>query len=147
MRGLYTKNEELLIARRRPPLVDNSQIQSATLHNPLPVYLHAYVWPFSLIWPVFLAVYLSPERYDRYIHGSEWTFVWAGSIFTIQALTWLATKWNVNIDALFTSTKAKSVDQAQLIKVLPVTNAGSAEICRLIRDKVGGQEYENVDPS
>ncbi len=86
-------------------------------------------------------MYLSPERYDRYIHGSEWTFVWAGSIFTIQALTWLATKWNVNIEALFTSSRAKSVDNAQLIKVLPVTNAGSAEICKLIRDKLGAPKY------
>ncbi len=129
--------EDLLTAWTRPPLIDNPQIQSATLHNPLPIYLHTYVWPFLFIWPVFLAFYLSPERYDRYIQGSEWTFVWAGSIVTLQALTWLATKWNVNVDALFTSTKAKDVQQAQLIKVVPVTNAGSAEICTLIRDKVG----------
>lgn len=121
----------------RPPLVDNHQIQAATLHNPLPLSLHAYAWPFLLVWPVFLAVYLSPERYDKYIQGSEWTFVWAGSIITIQALTWLTTKWNVNIDALFTTTKAKDVRQAQLIKVVPVANAGSAEICKLRRDKVG----------
>ena len=85
---------------------------------------------------MFLAVYLSPARYDQYIQGSEWTFVWAGSILTIQALTWLVTKWNVNVDALFTATKAKDVDQAQLIKVVPVTNAGSAEICRITRDTV-----------
>ena len=66
--------------------------------------------------------------------------MWAGSIITAQSLTWLTTKWNVNIDALFTSTKAADVRSARLIKVVPVTNAGSAEICPLIRDTVGGQQ-------
>ena len=118
-------------------LVKDSQIRSATLHNPLPVYGHLYVWPFLFIWPVFLAFFLSEERYNKYITGPEWTFVWAGSIITIQSLTWLTTKWNVNINALFTTIHAKDVPQARLIKVIPVTNAGSAEICKLLWDTVG----------
>ena len=120
----------------RAPLVKNPQIQSATLHNPLPLYLHTYIWPFLAIWPAFFAVYLSEERYNTYIAGSEWTFVWAGSIVTAQSLTWLTTKWNVNLDSLFTSTTARDVRGAKLIKVIPVKNAGSAEICPLARDKV-----------
>ncbi|QSS58910.1 hypothetical protein I7I51_08340 [Histoplasma capsulatum] len=123
-----------------PRLVDNSQIQSASLHNPLPLQLHAYVWPFLIIWPTFLAVYLSPERYDTYIQGSEWTFLWAGGIFTLQALVWLSTKWNVNVQALFTTSTAKSVYSAKLIKVSPVVNAGSAEICPLLREKYAGKD-------
>jgi cation-transporting ATPase 13A1 len=120
--------------------VDNPQIQSASLHNPLPLYLRAYIWPFTFIWPIFLAFYLSQERYEKYINGSEWTFVWVATITTLQSLAWLTTKWNVNLDALFTSTKAKDVSSAQLIKVIPITNAGSAEICRLIRDTTSGKE-------
>lgn len=58
----------------------------------------------------------------------------------MQSLTWLTTKWNVNIESLFTSTKAADVRSAKLIKVVPITNAGSAEICPLIRDTVGGQQ-------
>lgn len=122
--------------RYRTPLVKNPQIQSATLHNPLPIFLHTYIWPFLAIWPAFFAVYLSEERYNTYIDGSEWTFVWAGSIVTAQSLTWLTTKWNVNVDSLFTSTMTKDVRNAKLIKVIPVTNAGSAEICKLVRDNV-----------
>ncbi|KAI4160686.1 MAG: hypothetical protein LQ342_005525 [Letrouitia transgressa] len=121
------------------PLVNNPQIQSATIHNTLPLLFHTYIWPFLFIWPVFLAFYLSEERYTRYINGSEWTFVWAGSIITLQSLTWLTTKWNVNIEALFTSTTAPDVAHARLIKVIPVTNAGSAEICPLIKDTMGGK--------
>ncbi|KAL9104289.1 MAG: hypothetical protein Q9163_000730 [Psora crenata] len=124
----------------RPPLVNNAQIHSATLHNPLPLYLHTYVWPFLAIWPVFFAFYLSEDRYNKYINGSEWTFVWAGSIISLQSLTWLTTMWNVNIDSLFTSSTAKDVRSAKLIKVIPVTNAGSAEICKVQRDYVGGKQ-------
>lgn len=124
----------------RSKLVDDPQIQHASLHNPLPTQLHAYVWPFLIIWPAFLAFYLSPERYDKYIQGQEWTFVWIGTIITVQSLLWLMTKWNININALFTSTRTKSVDSAQLIKVLPVTNAGSGEICPLIHDTTGGKK-------
>lgn len=130
------KLKDILISSRSPSLIKNPQIQSATLHNPLPLYLHAYIWPFLFIWPIFFAIYLSEDRYNRYIAGSEWTFVWAGSIFTIQSLTWLTTKWNVNLDALFTSIASPDVASAKLIKVIPVTNAGSAGICPLIRDSV-----------
>ncbi|KAI9807413.1 MAG: hypothetical protein M1833_000158 [Piccolia ochrophora] len=122
-----------------PPLVDSPQIAAATLHNPLPLYLHTYVWPFLFVWPAFLAFYLSPERYERHIQSSEWTFVWVGTIITFQALFWLSTNWNVNVRSLFTSTKARNVENAKLIKVVPVANAGSAEICALTRDIVYGK--------
>lgn len=49
---------------------------------------------------------------------------------------WLTTKWNVGIDSLFTTVKARDVPSARLIKVIPVTNAGSAEICMIDRDTV-----------
>lgn len=124
----------------RAKLADDPQIQHASLHNPLPIQLHTYVWPFLIIWPAFFAFYLSPERYDTYIQGQEWTFVYAGSIITAQSLLWLMTKWNINISTLFTTTSAKSVDTARLIKVIPITNAGSAEICPLIRENTGGKK-------
>lgn len=92
------------------------------------------------IWPVFFAFYLSEERYNAYIAGSEWTFVWAGSIVTLQSLAWLVTKWSVDVDALFTTVKAQDVSTARLIKVTPVTNAGAAEICTLQRDSATGKQ-------
>lgn len=121
--------------------MNNAQVQSASLHNPLPIYLHAYIWPFLVLWPVFFAFYLSEERYQLYIDGSEWTFVWAGSILSLQILTWLTTKWNVNLDSLFSSYTTKEVRQAALIKVIPTSNAGAASICKLQRDNVGACSY------
>ncbi|KAH8596161.1 hypothetical protein B0O99DRAFT_686206 [Bisporella sp. PMI_857] len=121
------------------PLVDNSLIASASLHNPLPLYLHTYVWPFTIIWPVFATYFYTPSLYDKHIGAPEWTFVWVGSIITIQTLVWLCTHWNVNLRSAFTTTKASSVQDAKLIKVLPVTNAGSADICKIERDTAGGK--------
>ncbi|KAI9681590.1 MAG: hypothetical protein M1829_000787 [Trizodia sp. TS-e1964] len=124
----------------RPTIVDSPQIKSATLRNPLPIYLHAYVAPFLVLWPVFFSFYLSPERYEQHFQSFEWTFVWAGTIVTIQALTWLSTHWNVNIKSSFTTSHAGDVSGAKLIKVIPVANAGSSEICSIVRDNAGGEQ-------
>ena len=86
------------------PLVDNPQIKQASLHNPLPLQLHTYIWPFLIIWPAFSAIYFSPQRYEQYIQSSEWTFVWIASITTFQSLFWLMTHWNVNLKSAFTTT-------------------------------------------
>ncbi|KEZ45785.1 putative cation-transporting ATPase 1 [Scedosporium apiospermum] len=118
-------------------LVENPQIKSAELLKPLPQHFHAYVWPFTLIWPIFLRYYLTPSLYEKHIGSSEWTYVWCGSIVTLQALAWLSTNWSVNLKARFTASRVKSIQDAQLIKVIPAANAGAADICTLIREKVG----------
>ncbi|KAI0110617.1 hypothetical protein F4776DRAFT_641778 [Hypoxylon sp. NC0597] len=120
-------------------LVDDPQIKSAELLSPLPIYLHTYVWPFAIIWPVFARYFYTPELYEKHIGSSEWTFVWCGTIITLQSLVWLSTNWSVNLKALFTARKAKKVEDAQLIKVIPVANAGSADICTLNREKISDE--------
>jgi manganese-transporting P-type ATPase len=120
------------------PLVDNSQIKSAELLSPLPGFLHLYTWPFVIIWPIFLRYYLTPELYEKHIGAQEWTFVWCATIVTLQSLAWLSTKWSVNLNARFTAVKAKTVEDAQLIKVIPIANSGTSEICRVQHDLVCG---------
>lgn len=123
------------------PLVENAQIKDAQLLNPLSFHFRAYIWPFAIVWPIFLRYFLTPELYEKHIGAPEWTFVWVGSIITVQSLVWLSTHWSVKLDAIFTAQSAKTVDDAQLIKVLPVANAGSAEICKLVRDKVRASSW------
>lgn len=118
------------------PLVDNSQILSAELLSPLPWYLHLYVWPFVGLWSIFARYYLTTELYEKHIASQEWTFVWCGTIITLQSLVWLSTNWSVNLKGSFTATKAKSVDDAKLIKVIPIVNAGSPDICKIDREQV-----------
>ena len=105
--------------------MDRAEIKSASLHNPLSIFLHAYIWPFIFLWPAFFSVYLSAESYEKYINGQEWTFVFSGTIVTLQSLLWLMTFWDVNLRAWFTATRAKSVQDASLIKVIPEANAGA----------------------
>lgn len=121
------------------PLVDNEQIRSAELLSPLPTYLHLYVWPFAVVWPVFARYFYTPELYEKHISSSEWTFVWCASIITVQSLVWLSTHWSVTLKARFTATKAQRVEEAKLIKVIPIANAGSAEICKLEREAITGK--------
>jgi cation-transporting ATPase 13A1 len=128
------------MAPSSPPLVDNPQIRASSLHNPLPSLLHAYTWPFLILWPIFTGFYLSPHYYDTYIGAREWTLVWVGAIGTLQSLVWLSTKWNVDVRTTFTTTKARDVRDATLIKVVPIANAGSAEIVPLKRETVGGKQ-------
>ncbi|KAL1305471.1 hypothetical protein AAFC00_002349 [Neodothiora populina] len=124
---------------QRAPLVDNAQVKSASLHNPLPLYLHLYIWPFVIAWAAFFKYYLPQESYDQHFGGQEWTFVYSGSIVTLQSLVWLSTFWNINLRTLFTSVKAKNVENATLIKVIPAENAGAADICKIERDNLNGR--------
>ena len=122
-------------------LVDDAQIKSASLHKPLSLALHAYSWPFILLWPVFLGAYLQPDSYDHYFQSREWTVVYSGALLTLQVLAWLVTKWSVDLRALFTTSQAESVTAAELVKVIPIANAGTAEICKLEkgnRDELSG---------
>lgn len=115
----------------------STQIQSSSLHTPLPIFFHTYVWPFTILWPIFFTIYFSEEYYDTYIDGQEWTFVFSGVIVTLQSLAWLMTQWNVSLDAAFTSKKAKTVAEAELIKVVPIANAGAPAICKIEREDDG----------
>lgn len=115
-------------------------IQSATLRTRKPLLLHEYIYPFLALWPAFFAVYLSEERYEKYINGQEWTFVFSGAIVTVQSLIWLSTFWSVDLNALFTTLPASGVQDAELIKVIPAENAGSPDICTIKRETIGGKQ-------
>lgn len=123
----------------RVKLVDNDQIQSASLHNRLPLFLRLYVWPFTILWPVFLTLYFNEDLYDDWIDGQEWAFVWVATITTLQSLAWLSTRWSVNVYTSFTCTKVSSVQDAELIKIVPIVNSGSSAICKLEREKEGSE--------
>jgi cation-transporting ATPase 13A1 len=122
-----------------PPLVDDALIQRASLHTPLPLTLRLYVWPFLILWPIFFAFYLSPERYDTYIGGQEWTFVFSVAIGSLQILIWLTTKWSVQLKSIIAAVRANDLRSATLIKIVPVANAGKAQICILFREVIDGR--------
>ena len=87
--------------------MQSSLISRISLHNPLPRWAHAYILPFSPLYPLFAIVYFF--KYDEYIGSEEWTFVYLGSLLTLNALTWLCVHWSVTLEALFTATTVESL--------------------------------------
>lgn len=113
-------------------IVDNKAIQKVELLTPKPVLAKIYVWPWLIIYPLCFNVYLN--HYDTYIKGSEWTFVYCITLFSIHALFLLMPQWNMGIKANFQYSSVKSVGEATHIKVTPAPNSGIGEICEINRD-------------
>lgn len=115
-------------------MVPDPTIAEATLHNPIPTFVRPYVWPFTILYPVFAYYYFN--HYDEYIGGQEWTFVYLATIISLQMLLWLMPFWNVEVNKLFKTSSASSVDNATLIRLVPAPNNGSSEICPINRISV-----------
>lgn len=113
-------------------IVDNPAIQEATLLVPKSLLFRPYVWPFTIIYPVFLNVYL--RQYEQYIRGSEWTFVYLLTIVSLNLLFWLMPHWNININEKFNYNKVNSIDEAAYIKIVPAPHSGMGEISEIVRE-------------
>lgn len=131
---------QLTPCRPGSSLVDSPQITSAALLNPVPPFLRLYNWPFAAAYPAFFSIYLRQSSYDHYLGSQEWTVLYFGAILSVQALIWLGCHWSVGWRACVTASKAQDVRTAGLIKVIPVANSGSADICPLVHDKSSGKD-------
>ncbi|KAI3406269.2 SPF1 [Candida oxycetoniae] len=113
-------------------IVLSSSIQEAQLLVPKPFFLKPYVWPFTIIYPIFLQLYFT--QYERYFVGKEWTFVYTITIVSLNLLFWLMPHWNQNIDAKFNYSPVKKIEDASYIKITPAPNSGIGEICPINRE-------------
>lgn len=113
-------------------IVHNPAVAAADLLVPKPVFSRVYVWPFGIIYSAFLHVYFN--HYDKYIGGSEWTFVYLMAICSLNMLLWLMPHWNLNINARFNYDKVSLMAQASHIKITPAPNSGVGEICLIQRE-------------
>ena len=121
-------------------LVDNAAVKSAELLRPRDLTQRIYVWPFLIVYPLFFQIYLN--KYDEYIKGSEWTFVYLGSIITVHSVLMVAPNWNIAIDALFNYVKVGSLDEASHIIVQPAANFGAGAIVPVVRESHPGEEQQ-----
>lgn len=121
-------------------LVHNTAIQEAKLLVPKPLFVRPYVWPFAIIYPAFFQVYTS--HYDKYIGGSEWTFVYLMAIVSFNLLFWLMPHWNININSAFNYSEVKTIPEASHIKVTPAPNSGIGEICTINRETFADGERQ-----
>ncbi|ODV81986.1 P-type ATPase [Suhomyces tanzawaensis NRRL Y-17324] len=113
-------------------IVNNPSVLAAELLVPKTFLLRPYVWPFTIIYPIFAEVYIN--RYDKYIGGSEWTFVYLMAIISFNLLFWLMPHWNLNVDASFNYSPVKTIAEASHIKITPAPNCGVGSICKINRE-------------
>lgn len=121
-------------------LVHNQAIQEAKLLLPKPLIARPYVWPFAIVYPLFLQVYFT--KYEQYIGGSEWTFVYLMAIISVNMLFWLMPHWNINIAASFNFTEVKTIAEASHIKITPAPNSGIGEVCAISREAFADGEKQ-----
>ncbi|KAB8281294.1 hypothetical protein B0I72DRAFT_90095 [Yarrowia lipolytica] len=112
-------------------LVSSPSIASASLHRELSSLVKLYIWPFVILYPIFTYAYVL--KYDTWITGQEWTFLFLGSIMTTHALTWLGTHWNVNFKSAVESRLVSDIKDADLIKLFPAPNCGAAAMVPIVR--------------
>ncbi|KAJ2533095.1 putative cation-transporting ATPase 1 [Coemansia sp. RSA 1935] len=103
-------------------LVQAKEVKEATLHRRLPVFQHAYVWTFALVYPAWLYIYT--VRYDDYLGSQEFTTLSLLIMFMGQALVFLTGQWSVNMQALFTCQRVTDPYEAELIKVIASDHLG-----------------------
>lgn len=103
------------------PLVEDSK-----LLVPKPLSARPYTFPFFPIYATFLQIYFT--QYDKYIKGPEWTFVYLGTIISINFLIMLMPAWNVKINSKFNYNEAKSIEEATHILIYTTPNNGSDDI-------------------
>ncbi|CAH6720163.1 endoplasmic reticulum transmembrane helix translocase [[Candida] jaroonii] len=113
-------------------LVNNPAIADAELLITKSFLARPYVWPFAIIYPAFFQIYLT--QYDKYIKGSEWTFVYLLTIISFNMLFWLMPFWNIKINSSFNYSKVKTIDEAEYVKITPAPNCGVGEISKINRE-------------
>ncbi|SCU88127.1 LAMI_0D08878g1_1 [Lachancea mirantina] len=95
-----------------------------------------YILPFLPLYATFLQIYL--KEYEKYIKGSEWTFVYLGSLISLNIFIWLLPQWNVKIAAIFNFAKATSISEASHILIHTSSNNGADGIVKIERDEESG---------
>lgn len=111
-------------------LVPAKAVQSATLHRKLPPFQHAYVWPFTVVYPLWLYIYTL--RYDDFLGSQEFTVLSLMLVFSAQALVFLMGQWSVNIHAMFTCQSVSDPYEAELVKVIAGEHYGKSAMCEIV---------------
>ncbi|KAI0748843.1 endoplasmic reticulum Ca-transporting P-type ATPase [Fomes fomentarius] len=109
--------------------VVSSEIQGVSLHVRLPWYTHLYTIPFLSFYP--LLAYAYYVKYDDWLQSEEWTFLACVSLGLAHALSFLFTRWNTGVKAWITTRKARSLLDADCLRIIPALHRGEGEIVPL----------------
>ncbi|EMD32432.1 endoplasmic reticulum Ca-transporting P-type ATPase [Gelatoporia subvermispora B] len=101
--------------------VVSNDIAAASLHVALPWYTHLYAAPFLSLYPLLAYAYFI--KYDVWIQSEEWTFLAVVTLCSSHALSFLFTRWSGGARAWITTRKARSVEDADCIRLVPAPTA------------------------
>ncbi|KKA02828.1 hypothetical protein D499_0F01270 [Hanseniaspora uvarum DSM 2768] len=108
------------------PLVESWKLLQAKKTSSKP-----YLTPFIPFYAVFYYYYT--YHYDEYIGGQEWTFVYLGTILSINMLLFLMPEWNFKIKVLFKYNVVNTLKDAEVIYIKTTPNNGSDDIVSIER--------------
>ena len=109
--------------------IESPEIEAASLHIAVPWYNHIYGVPFLTLYP--LLAYAYYVKYDEWIVSEEWTFIYCVALGTTHALSFLFTKWSAAARAWITTRRARSVEEADCIRIIPKQHRGHGDIVPL----------------
>lgn len=109
-------------------VIDAKSVKSATMHKLLPLWMHAYAVPFSvLVYPV--AVYTAYTRIP-----SDYTYIMMLLVGTVHVLTFLSCQWSTFVRIWLTTVPVASLDKATLVHVVPIDDQhGQSAVCTIQR--------------
>ncbi|KAF7303745.1 Cation-transporting ATPase [Mycena indigotica] len=111
--------------------VESPDIARASLHVRLPFAAHLYAVPFLSLYP--LLAYAYYVKYDEWLVSEEWTFLACVTLGSAHALSFLVTRWNGGARAWITTNTAKSLKEADCIRIVPHQHRGQGEIVPLTK--------------
>ncbi|KAF9042913.1 cation-transporting ATPase [Panaeolus papilionaceus] len=106
--------------------VVSPEIARASLHVSIPWLYHLYGLPFFSLYPFLAYAYFI--KYDQWLVSEEWTFLACVTLGAGHALSFLVTRWNAGARAWVTTRKAKSLQEADCIRIVPQAHRGQGEI-------------------
>ncbi|KAI8905470.1 hypothetical protein EDD86DRAFT_193919 [Gorgonomyces haynaldii] len=110
-------------------LVDSKIVLEASLHKAKPLEQHIYALPSIGIYIVYF--YVSSVWSDLFESSPAFGWFWLMLCVSAHALSFLVCQWSINLKARFTTNKAKSIDDATLIKIQPIAHNGKPELCHI----------------
>ncbi|KAG1795219.1 hypothetical protein EV424DRAFT_1475431 [Suillus variegatus] len=120
-----------LLNCRASVTVQSNEIAKASLHVALPWYTHLYTIPFLSLYP--LLAYAYYIKYDDWLRSEEWTFLACVYLGAGHALSFLVTRWSAGAKAWITTRKARSIEDADCIRLVPHVHRGQGEVVPLLK--------------
>jgi manganese-transporting P-type ATPase len=115
--------------------VESRGIERLELYRRRPLYLHAYVTPYILLYILVSSLYW---RYWRLWEDKESQLAVCilayGSVASLQILTWLSCQWSIAIEVFCKFSKVKEIEDAAIVWVVPRLQRGYDELCPLYSD-------------